>query len=153
MNNLCQKYGEPVGKHNGENYYSFPELDALARPECEEELRAVGFGYRAKYVHQTARMILEKPQAIQWLYSLRERPYSEVWTELQQLPGVGAKVADCVCLTSLGKSEAIPVDTHVWQIAVRDYGLKFSGRSTLTARVYREIGKSHVSMHVHVLYH
>jgi N-glycosylase/DNA lyase len=29
---------------------------------------------------------------------------------------VGKKVADCVCLVSLDKLDAIPVDTHVRQI-------------------------------------
>ncbi|RUS19048.1 hypothetical protein BC938DRAFT_475828 [Jimgerdemannia flammicorona] len=48
---------------------------------------------------------------------------------------------------SLDKATAIPVDTHVWQIAKRDYGF---GRSkakkraadpkTLTARLYDEVG-------------
>lgn len=30
---------------------------------------------------------------------------------------VGPKVADCICLMSLDKTGAIPVDTHVWSIA------------------------------------
>ena len=33
--------------------------------------------------------------------------------------GIGPKVAACVALFSLDKHAAIPVDTHVWQIAVR----------------------------------
>jgi N-glycosylase/DNA lyase len=40
---------------------------------------------------------------------------------LRELPGVGPKVADCVALFSLDQSSVIPVDTHVWSIAVRDY--------------------------------
>lgn len=141
MNKLCQRHGKLLGSYNGDNYYAFPELKVLARPKCEEELREMGFGYRAKFVQQTAKLIHEKPEGIQWLIGMRDRPYPEVWAELQQLPGVGAKVADCVCLTSLNILEAIPVDTHIWQIAVRDYGLKFSGRKTLTAKVYQEIGR------------
>uniref|UniRef100_A0A8C4QVS3 Uncharacterized protein n=1 Tax=Eptatretus burgeri TaxID=7764 RepID=A0A8C4QVS3_EPTBU len=30
-------------------------------------------------------------------------------------------VADCVCLMALDKTDAVPIDTHVWQIAQRDY--------------------------------
>jgi len=33
--------------------------------------------------------------------------------------GVGRKVADCVALFSLDQTSAIPVDTHVWNIACR----------------------------------
>lgn len=52
------------------------------------------------------------------------------------------QVADCVCLMSLDKSEAVPVDTHVWQIAKRDYGYAAGGRQkTLTNKVYKEIGE------------
>lgn len=52
------------------------------------------------------------------------------------------QVADCVCLMSLDKSEAVPVDTHVWQIATRDYGfIAGSKQKTLTDKVYKEIGE------------
>lgn len=51
------------------------------------------------------------------------------------------QVADCVCLMSLDKFEALPVDTHVWQIAKRDYNFAASNsQKTLTDRVYKEIG-------------
>ncbi|CAJ0942441.1 unnamed protein product [Ranitomeya imitator] len=54
-----------------------------------------------------------------WLDTLRLAPYEEAKSALCALPGVGAKVADCVCLMALDKPEAVPVDTHVWQIAKR----------------------------------
>lgn len=37
-----------------------------------------------------------------------------VQEQLQILPGVGRKVADCVALFSLDQAGAIPVDVHVW---------------------------------------
>ena len=45
----------------------------------------------------------------------------EVQTKLCELKGVGRKVADCVALFSLHQRDAIPIDTHVWNIAKRDY--------------------------------
>lgn len=52
------------------------------------------------------------------------------------------QVADCVCLMSLDKSEAVPVDTHVWQIARRDYNYAAGSKpKTLTNKVYKEIGE------------
>lgn len=54
----------------------------------------------------------------------------------------GDQVADCVCLMSLDKFEALPVDTHVWQIAKRDYSFAAgNSQKTLTDRVYKEIGQ------------
>lgn len=56
------------------------------------------------------------------------------------------QVADCVCLMSLDKPEAVPVDTHVWQIARRDYGCAAGARQkTLTDKVYKEIGEQNYS--------
>ena len=61
---------------------------------------------------------------------------------LCKLPGVGAKVADCVCLLSLDKSEAIPVDTHVWQITSKHYLPSLTKTKSLTDKVYKEIGEN-----------
>lgn len=55
------------------------------------------------------------------------------------LPGVGRKVADCVALFSLNKLEALPVDTHVWQIAKRYMTVAQSAKS-LNDKVYKEVG-------------
>ena len=52
--------------------------------------------------------------------------YRAAHAALLSLRGVGPKVADCVCLMGLGWGEAVPVDTHVWGIAQRDY--RFGGR-------------------------
>lgn len=52
------------------------------------------------------------------------------------------QVADCVCLMSLDKPGAVPIDTHVEQIAKRDYGfVPEKGQKTLTDKVYNEIGE------------
>ena len=45
-----------------------------------------------------------------------------------------------MCLMSMDKAGAIPVDTHVWQIVVRDYIPKLKQSKSLTENIYREIG-------------
>ncbi|XP_029011286.1 N-glycosylase/DNA lyase isoform X2 [Betta splendens] len=51
------------------------------------------------------------------------------------------KVADCVCLMSLDKAEAVPIDTHVWQIAKRDYQYSAgSGQKSITDKLHRDLG-------------
>ena len=57
-----------------------------------------------------------------------------------QLLGVGPKVADCVCLMGLGWGEAVPVDTHVWQIAQRDYKFGKGKHKSLTKATYDAVG-------------
>ncbi|XP_073526667.1 N-glycosylase/DNA lyase [Phyllobates terribilis] len=137
---LCTSLGKRLCQLDLVEYYSFPTLQTLAAENTEAKLRDLGFGYRAKFVSDSARAILRK-QGPDWLDSLRLAPYGEAKSALCALPGVGAKVADCVCLMALDKPEAVPVDTHVWQIARRDYLPQLGhGNKTLTQRVYREIG-------------
>ncbi|CAG8591737.1 16347_t:CDS:2 [Acaulospora morrowiae] len=142
---LCRKYGQKVYTLDGQEYFDFPTLDKLVSPKVEEELQQLGFGYRARYIAQTARILKEKyPDGEQWLHSLRKLEYKDARAALLQLTGVGPKVADCVCLMSLDKNDAIPVDTHVWQIAKREYGFGGKGETrnmkTLTSRLYEAVG-------------
>jgi N-glycosylase/DNA lyase len=118
---LCREYGQSVGTHpeDGETYYDFPKLEALHHASLTKELRELGFGYRAPYIAKTCAMLAERPP--DYLHELRTKPYSEVVSALQEFSGVGPKVADCVALMSLDQHAAIPVDTHVIQIAMRDY--------------------------------
>lgn len=41
-------------------YHPFPSPSRLAQPGVEEELRILGFGYRAKYIARTAQMLCEE---------------------------------------------------------------------------------------------
>ncbi|MGH0190785.1 UNVERIFIED_CONTAM: hypothetical protein FKN15_050593 [Acipenser sinensis] len=98
-------------------------------PGVEPLLRELGFGYRARFVTQSARQILEQ-QGPDWLESLRDVTFEEARSALCKLPGVGAK------------AESVPVDTHVWQIARRDYASQLgAGHKSLTDRVYHDIGE------------
>ena len=138
MNRLSMHYGTLLGVHRGRQFHSFPSLRELEKDGVEANLREMGFGYRAKYVAQAAQYVLRN-HGPDWLNSLRDVHYEEAWSALQGIPGVGPKVADCVCLVALGKTEAVPVDTHILQIAVKEYGMKVNGKS-LSLKTYKEIG-------------
>jgi endonuclease III len=159
MDKLCANYGPLIGHIDGVPFYDMPSPSALTNPRVEEHLRELGFGYRAKYLYQTALMVTREKKG--WLDSLRnpESPllgekassagdmlpggregYREAHEKLLSLQGVGPKVADCVCLMGLGWGEAVPVDTHVWQIAQRDYGFGKGRHRSLTKQTYDAIG-------------
>ncbi|NWY53471.1 OGG1 lyase, partial [Chionis minor] len=135
---LCQAFGRRLCCLDARPVHAFPSLSALTGADAEARLRALGFGYRAKFVSGSARAIAEGLGA-EGLRQLRVAPYAEARRVLCTLPGVGTKVADCVCLMALDKAEAVPVDTHVWRIAQQRYGAVLGGRS-LTPRAHREIG-------------
>ncbi|XP_062283381.1 N-glycosylase/DNA lyase [Scomber scombrus] len=137
---LCQALGVPLCQLDQTSYYNFPSLSALADSSVEACLRELGFGYRARFLQQSAKQILDT-HGLQWLEGLRGVPYLQARDALRTLPGVGTKVADCACLMSLDKLEAVPVDTHVWQIAKRDYKYgSGSGQKSITDKLHKDIG-------------
>lgn len=73
---LCQTYGHKLGEMNGSVYYSFPEIKDLKGKKVEDHLRSTGFGYRAKFISQSASYILQHYDN-SWLESLRSVPYDE----------------------------------------------------------------------------
>jgi N-glycosylase/DNA lyase len=114
---LCLNFGEKICAYNDKDYYAFPTLEALtSERNSEEKLRELGLGYRAKYIKKTAEQIVEKG-GLKYLESLKDMTYDNAHQELVKLTGIGPKVADCICLMSLNHLSAIPVDTHVIQIA------------------------------------
>lgn len=120
---LCTRYGPRLCEVSGTPIHAFPPVAALARPGVAEELQKLGFGYRARFIHLTARRLAGDgaDRAASVLHALRHAPYRDAKARLMELDGVGPKVADCICLMSLDKHDAIPVDTHVWAITKRHY--------------------------------
>lgn len=57
----------------------------------EVRLRDLGFGYRARFLQQSAKQI-QDTHGVQWLDGLRTVPYVQAREALRTLPGVGTKV-------------------------------------------------------------
>ena len=124
--------------HNDRVLHTFPTLKQLSHA-TEEELRANGFGYRAKFIVDTATMLTtlsgekslenggekgheNENKSEDWLLDLRHcQDRKHVLSSLEQLPGIGPKVARCIALFCLSTDDSIPVDTHVWQITKKYY--------------------------------
>ena len=69
-----------------------PIIVCVTAEGVESRLRALGFGYRAKYISKTAQMLQSKNDD-QWLYKLRAEPYDVARESLLELSGVGPKVS------------------------------------------------------------
>jgi 8-oxoguanine DNA-glycosylase Ogg len=149
VSKLAARYGTPLvveggaaplngGAHvstEAPEFHAFPTLEQLGAA-TEEELRAAGFGYRAKFiVGAVAQLAAQEGGGAAWLRGLRAAPAADAAAALTALPGVGPKVAACVALFALDKHGAIPVDVHVWSLAQRYYAPQLRGKS-LTPKLH-----------------
>ena len=118
MVDRLSEYGEPMAEVEGLALQRFPSVEQIAAIS-ETELREHKFGYRASTIPEAARQIIERGGR-GWLEGLRSpAKYEDARMALMELSGVGPKLADCICLFALGHTEAVPVDTHVWQAGCR----------------------------------
>lgn len=138
---LCRFFGVKICEIEGHEYYDFPTVDSLCSPKVESILRQEGFGYRAAYVAKSAQKLLSLGGR-DWLLALHKEngtTYESAKESLFCLPGVGPKVADCICLMSLGFLEAIPVDTHIYQVACMNYMPHVQKQNSVTPKIYQEV--------------
>ncbi len=119
---LREKYG-PTYELDGRTYHGMPDIESVLRiPPAE--LRALGLGWRADFILKTSRALQESGTDAQ---ALRALGYEGAHRALKMFHGVGDKVADCVCLFSLGFLEAFPIDVWIERVVQEHYAL-FTGR-------------------------
>lgn len=134
------KYGTYLCHVNGVAMYEFPSVERIARIN-ESELRDMGFGYRAPFITKSANKILDNGGA-SWLLEMRKSDLDKTREDLLMLHGVGRKVADCIALFSLDKACVVPVDTHVWHIASREFDKSLLHESkSLTPKMHDRVMK------------
>ena len=71
---MCTEYGDKVGEYQEPSYHAFPDLVSISKPNVEQKLRKLGFGYRGKYIQQSAKYIIDKGGR-DWLLNLRNLSY------------------------------------------------------------------------------
>jgi N-glycosylase/DNA lyase len=143
LKKISAKYGNKIF-FDDMVFNTFPLAEALSNAS-ENGLLECGLGYRAKYIKITAKKILDEKidlDALKW------KPYLEAREKLLEFPGVGLKVADCVCLFSLEKMNAFPVDVWIKRVILNHYSEKFpeemvkkmQSHKSLTNGDYQKIG-------------
>ena len=108
MERMSDHFGDAL-ELDGDVRHAFPTPAQLVEAG-ETELRRLGLGFRAPYVDQATRRVVERTLD---LPSLVRMPYQESKEQLMTCPGIGPKIADCVAVFSLEKLEAFPIDVWV----------------------------------------
>ncbi|HZE14174.1 MAG TPA: DNA glycosylase, partial [Chthoniobacterales bacterium] len=125
---------------DGHRVYIFPAAGRLA-PRNEEELRACALGYRAKNLLATARLVASGEADLDGWSKL---PDEELRARLCDLPGVGAKVANCVMLFAYERLRAFPIDVWIERTLKQQY---FPRKRKVTAQRLREFCDGYFGEH------
>ena len=107
LKNLCRRFG--IKREIDEKkFFTFPTTKSLAKASINE-LCSCGIGYRAKTIKSLTEKIIIGTLNIEELSRCK---YDEAKEKLLGIYGIGNKLADCILLFSLEKTEAFPID--VW---------------------------------------
>jgi N-glycosylase/DNA lyase len=119
---------------------SFPTPARIAKL-TEQDLRACALGYRAKNLLATARLVASGEASLeQW----EELSDDALRTALCELPGVGAKVANCVMLFAYERLRAFPIDVWIERVLKQQY---FPRKRKVTATQLRTFSAAHFGPH------
>lgn len=136
---LREHFGEPH-RIAGVTLFSFPHAERLAAAS-EKELRECALGYRAKNLLLTAQRVASGEADLE---AWRALPDDEVRDRLCELPGVGAKVANCVMLFAYERLRAFPIDVWIERVLREKY---FPRKRKVTAAKLREFCDSYFGEH------
>jgi len=113
---LRRRFGDrrKVGDHV---LHVFPLAQRIASAS-EKDLRECALGYRAKNLLATARLVTSGEYDLESWSALSDPNLRE---KLCALPGVGAKIANCVMLFAYERLRAFPIDVWIERVLKQQY--------------------------------
>lgn len=147
---IIERIAESLGEEReflGERYFTFPNAARLAQKD-ESFYAALGAGYRAKYIAQTAERI-----AKEGLSPLALLKGAKLRAKLAEYAGVGPKVADCIALFGFADTAAFPVDTWIEKAYREDMGGTLKKREEISAYFSEKFGEYGGFMQQYLFYY
>jgi N-glycosylase/DNA lyase len=120
--------------------YTFPLAQRIARVS-EDDLRKCALGYRARNLLMTARLVSSGKANLEAWSAL---PDADLREKLCALPGVGAKVANCVMLFAYERLRAFPIDVWIERVLKQQY---FPRKKKVTELRLREFSERYFGEH------
>lgn len=100
-----------------DNYGHFPTPDELSE-ETPDTLAYLRSGFRAKYLCDAAKRTASGSTD---LSAIRSMPIGDARSELKKICGVGPKVAECVLLYGMHRTDAFPIDVWIKRVLAEYY--------------------------------
>ena len=120
--------------------YSFPPAERIAQTS-EKDLRQCAMGYRAKNLLKTARLVASGDFDLEEINMLSD---IDLQARLCELPGVGAKIANCVMLFAYERLRAFPIDVWIERVLRECY---FASKRKVTPKRLRQFTDSYFGEH------
>ena len=103
----------------GKARHTFPAPELLITETAAASLQGMQFGLqRDRKIAGAAREVCNGDLN---LYALRSESYPHAKRAVKRLEGIGDKIADCISLFSLDKTEAFPIDRHIRSFVTQNY--------------------------------
>ena len=113
---ICDQFGA-ITHTNYEELRLFPNPDQLAKA-TQIQLSSCALGYRGAYIHDAVQKVHER---IVRLDDLAHATDEDVLTEVQNIKGVGTKIANCVALYAYHRVNLAPVDVWIQRSIEEDF--------------------------------
>ncbi len=104
---LCTAFGTNMGE-----YYAFPTIDQL-KSATSKFYKSIGAGYRSEYL---VKVISQLTNGQFDLNCCDKYCTKDLRKQFITLSGVGPKVADCILLFGVGRTDVFPVDTWIQKV-------------------------------------
>lgn len=128
LESLSKKFGTKV-HYKGEEFFLTPPLGSL---NDQHAIINSSVGYRSQYIYAVNHLLTPL-----WLQRLQTATYDEAKNRLLDIPGIGPKVAECICLYGLQHYESFPIDVWVKR-AVEDLYFKGKEQTIPTIQVFAQ---------------
>ena len=136
---LRKRYGERLQIFD-RDVYAFPSPARIAELS-EQDLRKCALGYRAKNLLATAQRVTSGEADLERWTTLAD---DDLRARLCELPGVGAKVANCVMLFAYDRLRAFPIDVWIERVLKQKY---FPRKRKVTAQQLRAFCDTYFGAH------
>jgi N-glycosylase/DNA lyase len=141
LKNLSRKFGIKKEIDN-KIFFTFPTMENLYKASINE-LCTCSVGYRAKAIKSIAEKVVTGALTVDELYRSN---YDEARKILTSVYGIGNKIADCILLFSLEKTEAFPIDVWMGRAIFKYYHRIINKRNSTIIDANKKLSDNHYSI-------